>query len=181
MSKSEHSLLPSLALDLASQLEAYRGHCRELRRNPNDRAAQQRVRDALRGMGHLASMLPAIWVPWGAMVVLHFKLMHPRWRSGEADVPALRAVGQDHEEAVELLQRRCVGWVQEQRASQRPTPGDAVVDAFAAWDSVRFRLRQSERDEAQPAGDGVPAAGLREESDALLRAAVARLRNEPLR
>lgn len=149
MSAAHFGMLPGLALQLATHVEAYAAAMRALGEAPLDTARLPAATASLAPIRELAGAVPALWSEWGCFVVAHSAFSLGRLSDPEAPELAARLLELDA--CAEALMRKAVRWaVLEQH--QFPVSID-VAQAFIEWEAARkvvFELRQAAASHANP-------------------------------
>lgn len=133
MAAGHAEALPTIALQLALQLERYRAALEALAADPKNTSPRDGLTQAVRSAAALANAIPAVWASWGDLVVRHATFMSAWLRS--APEAELRHTWRQVEDRSEIMAQRCVDWALRQQNTQRLMP--AVATRLAAWDQAR--------------------------------------------
>jgi hypothetical protein len=109
VSSDDRHLPRAVALDFAVELDRYVNEVTRAFWNPEDMVLRRALRVRLEELGEKAKMLPALWALWGAVVLLHFKLMHPKWVEVTDSAERLLVL-KEHQAAADALRTACVRW-----------------------------------------------------------------------
>lgn len=120
MAAGHAEALPTIALQLALQLQGYRGALESLAARPRDTSPRDGVSQTVRSAAALANAIPAVWASWGDLVVRHAAFMSA-WLRAAPDAEIRRAWRQVEDRA-EIMTQHCVDWAlrQQQTHGSRP-------------------------------------------------------------